>query len=124
MVPVFTANQSIQSCTGWCAGTRAADRGGAVCETLVSTAGPASAALPHALRGAFVDEPRWVDLRWLRDMNQVDQSNPRGSGGSKQFLTEFLGPADLMSHERMVVLATGQGKAAETATRFTCDRRR
>lgn len=66
----------------------------------------------------------WSDLRWVRDMNQVDQSNPRGSGGSKQFLTEFLGPVDLMSRERMVVLATGQGKAAETATRFTCDRRR
>lgn len=37
----------------------------------------ASAALPPALRGAFVAEPRWVDLRWLRDADQVDQSNPR-----------------------------------------------
>ncbi len=34
-------------------------------------------ALPPALRGAFVEEPRWVDLRWLRDVGQVDQSNPR-----------------------------------------------
>jgi len=37
----------------------------------------ASAALPHALRGAFVEEPRWVDLRWLHDVDQVDHSNPR-----------------------------------------------
>ncbi|MGB6161706.1 MAG: WD40 repeat domain-containing protein [Pseudonocardiaceae bacterium] len=36
-----------------------------------------SAALPPALRGAFAGEPRWVDLRWLHDVDQVDQSNPR-----------------------------------------------
>ena len=33
--------------------------------------------LPPALRGAFVEEPRWVDLRSLHDVDQVDQSNPR-----------------------------------------------
>ncbi|MBW0010577.1 MAG: TIR domain-containing protein, partial [Pseudonocardiales bacterium] len=37
----------------------------------------ASAALPPALRGAFAEEPRWVDLRWLHDADQVAQSNPR-----------------------------------------------
>lgn len=37
----------------------------------------ATAALPPALRGAFVEEPRWVDLRWLRDVEQVHRSNPR-----------------------------------------------
>jgi MTH538 TIR-like domain (DUF1863) len=36
-----------------------------------------AAALPPALRGAFREEPRWVDLRWLHDVEQVDQSNPR-----------------------------------------------
>ncbi|MCA1702337.1 MAG: TIR domain-containing protein, partial [Actinobacteria bacterium] len=36
-----------------------------------------TAALPPALRGAFAEHPRWVDLRWLRDVDQVDQSNPR-----------------------------------------------
>jgi WD40 repeat protein len=36
-----------------------------------------TAALPPALRGAFAEEPRWVDLRWLHDVDQVDQSNPR-----------------------------------------------
>ncbi|MGH3774739.1 MAG: TIR domain-containing protein [Pseudonocardiaceae bacterium] len=35
------------------------------------------AALPPALRDVFVEEPRWVDLRWLHDVDQVDQSNPR-----------------------------------------------
>src|SRR5262249_36344031 len=40
----------------------------------------ASAALPPALRGAFVEQPRWVDLRWLRDVAQVDQANPRLRG--------------------------------------------
>ena len=35
------------------------------------------AALPPALRGVFLETPRWVDLRWLRNVEQVDQSNPR-----------------------------------------------
>jgi hypothetical protein len=34
-------------------------------------------ALPAALHGVFAEEPRWVDLRWLHDSAQVDQSNPR-----------------------------------------------
>jgi WD40 repeat protein len=37
----------------------------------------ATAALPNALRDAFTQEPRWVDLRWLHNVDQVDQSNPR-----------------------------------------------
>jgi hypothetical protein len=37
----------------------------------------ATAALPPALRGAFSSSPRWVDLRWMHDVEQVDQSNPR-----------------------------------------------
>ncbi|MBV9727835.1 MAG: TIR domain-containing protein, partial [Pseudonocardiales bacterium] len=36
-----------------------------------------TAALPPALRGAFRESPRWVDLRWLHEVEQVDQSNPR-----------------------------------------------
>ena len=36
-----------------------------------------TAALPPALRGAFHESPRWVDLRWLHDVDQVNQSNPR-----------------------------------------------
>ncbi|MGH3814812.1 MAG: TIR domain-containing protein [Pseudonocardiaceae bacterium] len=37
----------------------------------------ATAALPPALRGAFVEEPRWVDLRWAHGVDQVAQSDPR-----------------------------------------------
>ncbi|MBV8540262.1 MAG: TIR domain-containing protein [Pseudonocardiales bacterium] len=36
-----------------------------------------TAALPPALQDAFIKEPRWVDLRWLHNLDQVDQSNPR-----------------------------------------------
>ena len=36
-----------------------------------------AAALPPALRHAWDEEPRWVDLRWLRESGQVPQSNPR-----------------------------------------------
>jgi WD40 repeat protein len=36
-----------------------------------------SAALPPALRGAFVETPRWVDLRWFHDVDQLDQADPR-----------------------------------------------
>jgi len=34
-------------------------------------------ALPPTLRDIFAERSRWVDLRWLHDVNQVDQSNPR-----------------------------------------------
>lgn len=37
----------------------------------------ASTAVPPALVGALAEEPRWVDLRWLREVSQVDRSNPR-----------------------------------------------
>ena len=37
----------------------------------------AGTALPDALRGAHTEEPRWVDLRWLREAEQVDAANPR-----------------------------------------------
>lgn len=33
--------------------------------------------LPPALRGAFTEEPRWVDLRWLRGAERLDRSDPR-----------------------------------------------
>ena len=36
-----------------------------------------SSALPAALRGAFRSEPTYVDLRMLRDANQLDLDNPR-----------------------------------------------
>jgi WD40 repeat protein len=38
---------------------------------------PSDAALPPTLAAASTTEPRWVDLRWLRDAAHVDESNPR-----------------------------------------------
>lgn len=36
-----------------------------------------STAAPNALHGAFDEEPRWVDLRWLREAEHANGSNPR-----------------------------------------------
>lgn len=38
---------------------------------------PPVSVLPPSLRGAFTERPRWVDLRWLRETEQVDRSNPK-----------------------------------------------
>ena len=45
--------------------------------TIAQNGAPSDAALPPALGKVLVHEPRWVDLRWLRDVDQVDVSNPR-----------------------------------------------
>jgi WD40 repeat protein len=34
-------------------------------------------ALPTQLRGVFVDEPRWINLRWARNATDISLSNPR-----------------------------------------------
>ena len=34
-------------------------------------------AVPAALRGVFSEEPRWVDLRWAKDEDQLDLQDPR-----------------------------------------------
>jgi WD40 repeat protein len=34
-------------------------------------------ALPPAMRAAAMTEPRWVDLRWMRDAEPVDRDDPR-----------------------------------------------
>lgn len=33
--------------------------------------------MPPTLHGMLLEEPRWVDLRWLREVEHVDQSNPK-----------------------------------------------
>jgi WD40 repeat protein len=38
---------------------------------------PPASVLPASLRGAFTEQPRWVDLRWLRETEYVDRSNPK-----------------------------------------------
>ncbi|MFS8102831.1 TIR domain-containing protein [Lentzea alba] len=44
---------------------------------VVLTSGEYAQSVPPAVRKALGEEPRWVDLRWLRDVGQVDDSNPR-----------------------------------------------
>ena len=34
-------------------------------------------AVPDALQGVFSEEPRWVDLRWAKDEDQLDLQDPR-----------------------------------------------
>ena len=34
-------------------------------------------AVPEALGGVFAEEPRWVDLRWAKDEDQLDLQDPR-----------------------------------------------
>ena len=34
-------------------------------------------AVPDALQGVFSEEPRWVDLRWAKDEEQLDLQDPR-----------------------------------------------
>ena len=34
-------------------------------------------AVPAVLRGVFSEEPRWVDLRWAKDEDQLDLQDPR-----------------------------------------------
>ncbi|NKE57870.1 TIR domain-containing protein [Lentzea sp. PSKA42] len=44
---------------------------------VVLTSGEYSQSVPAVVRKALGEEPRWVDLRWLRDAEHVDDSNPR-----------------------------------------------
>jgi transcriptional regulator with XRE-family HTH domain len=55
-----------------------------------------------AATAAVAESRRWLD---------------HGRRGDEPFWLDFWGPADLAAHERMVALATGQGKLAETAAR-------
>jgi WD40 repeat protein len=74
----------------------------------------ARAALPPALRGAFVETPRWVDLRWLHDVDQVDQSNPRlrecvadVAAAVREVAKDELVGEHIHQHRRTVRLARG-----------------
>ncbi|MFC4590133.1 TIR domain-containing protein [Sphaerisporangium corydalis] len=63
---------------------------------------PASTAVPPALRGAFAEQPRWVDLRWLRDAEQVDRTNPRLADGIADVAAAVRGlPKDTLVGEHI-----------------------
>lgn len=61
----------------WWLANRSADRVLVVLTDGELDADHERSALPPALRAAMSTEPRWVDLRWLRDAERVDQDDAR-----------------------------------------------
>ena len=71
-------------------------------------------ALPPTLRDALAEEPRWVDLRWLHDADQVAQTNPRLRDGVADIAASLRGvPKDALvgehirQHRHTIRLARG-----------------
>jgi hypothetical protein len=61
-----------------------------------------SDAAPPALRGAFSDEPRWVDLRFARSEEQLDLKNPRFSAAVADIASAVRGvPKDELESEEV-----------------------
>lgn len=61
-----------------------------------------SDAVPPALRGAFSDEPRWVDLRFARSEEQLDLKNPRFSAAVADIASALRGvPKDELESEEV-----------------------
>ena len=61
-----------------------------------------SNAAPPALRGAFPDEPRWVDLRFARSEEQLDLKNPRFSAAVADVASAIRGvPKDELESEEV-----------------------
>ena len=58
----------------------------------------ASSAVPAALRGAFGDEPRHLDLRWAADAEALDLGNPRFLGA----VAELAAPMRGLSKDQLV----------------------
>ena len=72
-------------------------------------------ALPPTLRDALAaEEPRWVDLRWLHDADQVAQTNPRLRDGVADIAASLQGVSKdalvgehIRQHRRTMRLARG-----------------
>ena len=59
-------------------------------------------AVPEQLQGVFVAEPRWVDLRWARDEEQLDLSNPSFSAAVADVASAIRGvPKDELESEEV-----------------------
>ena len=57
---------------------------------------------PEALRGVFSEEPRWVDLRFARDEEQLDLKNPRFSAAVADIASAIRGvPKDELESEEV-----------------------
>jgi len=73
-------------------------------------------AFPPALQGAFVDEPRWVDLRFGRTDEQLDLNNPEFSAAVADIASairgipkEELASEEVRQHRRTVRTAWAAG---------------
>ena len=73
-------------------------------------------AVPEALRGVFSEEPRWVDLRWVKDEDQLDLQDPRFADAVADIGSAIRGvPKDELAseevrqHRRTVRTAWGAG---------------
>jgi type II secretory pathway pseudopilin PulG len=78
----------------------------------------ATVALPPALRGALVETPRWVDLRGLHDVDQVDQASPRlrecvadVAAAVREVPKDMLVGEHIRQHRRTMRLARGGATA-------------
>ena len=59
-------------------------------------------AVPEALRGVFSEEPRWVDLRFAREEDQLDLNNPRFSAVVADIASAIRGvPKDELESEEV-----------------------
>jgi hypothetical protein len=59
-------------------------------------------AVPESLRGVFTEEPRWVDLRFAREEDQLDLKNPRFSAAVADIASALRGvPKDELESEEV-----------------------
>jgi WD40 repeat protein len=60
------------------------------------------AALLDSWRSAFVEEPIWVDLRWMVGLDKVDQRDPRLTDAAAELLASMRGvPKDVVVGEHL-----------------------
>jgi WD40 repeat protein len=59
-------------------------------------------AVPDALRGVFSEEPRWVDVRWAKDEDQLDLQDPRFADAVADIASTIRGiPKDDLASEEV-----------------------
>jgi WD40 repeat protein len=59
-------------------------------------------AVPDALRGVFEEEPRWVDVRWAKDEDQLDLQDPRFADAVADIASTIRGiPKDDLASEEV-----------------------
>lgn len=62
----------------------------------------AGSAVPDVLRGVFSEEPRWVDVRWAKDEDQLDLKDPRFADSVADIASTVRGvPKDDLASEEV-----------------------